>query len=107
MIGGGIGGLLCGLTQVKACAMSSPGLASIARILKFKEQIPEGSKEKSETTETADFHSTETKEALEPGVIYSPLGESNPAIFEVHQMMLEDEDYLESIENMIRTELLM
>ena len=102
MIGGGIGGLFCGLTQVKAYAMSSPGLASIvmfigggsmtnfynaciaaviafisafiiAMILKFKEQIPEGSKEKSETTETADFHSTETKEALEPGVIYSPL----------------------------------
>lgn len=34
------------------------------------------------------------------------VGESNAAIFEVHQMMLEDEDYLESIENMIRTELI-
>ncbi len=31
------------------------------------------------------------------------VGESNAAIFEVHQMMLEDEDYLESIHNMIRT----
>lgn len=32
------------------------------------------------------------------------VGESNAAIFEVHQMMLEDGDYLESIHNMIRTE---
>ena len=33
------------------------------------------------------------------------VGEANAAIFEIHQMMLEDEDYLESMENMIRTEL--
>lgn len=33
------------------------------------------------------------------------VGEASAAIFEVHQMMLEDEDYLESTENMIRTEL--
>lgn len=32
------------------------------------------------------------------------VGESNAAIFEVHQMMLEDGDYLESIHSMIRTE---
>lgn len=31
--------------------------------------------------------------------------EASAAIFEVHQMMLEDEDYLESMQNMIRTEL--
>lgn len=31
--------------------------------------------------------------------------EASAAIFEVHQMMLEDEDYLESMENMIRIEL--
>lgn len=33
------------------------------------------------------------------------VGEASAAIFEVHQMMLEDEDYLGSMENMIRTEL--
>lgn len=33
------------------------------------------------------------------------VGEASAAIFEVHQMMLEDEDYLEAMENMIRTEL--
>lgn len=33
------------------------------------------------------------------------VGEASAAIFEVYQMMLEDEDYLESMENMIRIEL--
>lgn len=32
------------------------------------------------------------------------VGEDNAAIFEVHQMMLEDLDYLESIENIIRSQ---
>ncbi|MBO5199258.1 MAG: phosphoenolpyruvate--protein phosphotransferase [Lachnospiraceae bacterium] len=32
------------------------------------------------------------------------VGESGAAIFEIHQMMLEDEDYKESVENMIRTQ---
>ncbi len=32
------------------------------------------------------------------------VGETNAAIFEVHQMMLEDEDYVDAIQNMIRTE---
>lgn len=33
------------------------------------------------------------------------VGEASAAIFEVHEMMLEDEDYLDAIHNMIRTEL--
>lgn len=33
------------------------------------------------------------------------VGEASAAIFEVHQMMLEDEDYLEAIHSMIETEL--
>lgn len=33
------------------------------------------------------------------------VGESSAAIFEVHQMMLEDDDYLDAIHNMIRTEM--
>lgn len=33
------------------------------------------------------------------------VGEANAAIFEVHQMMLDDGDYLESITNIIRTQL--
>ena len=30
------------------------------------------------------------------------VGEANAAIFEIHQMMLEDDDYNESVENIIR-----
>ncbi|MGF0034567.1 phosphoenolpyruvate--protein phosphotransferase [Bariatricus sp. SGI.154] len=33
------------------------------------------------------------------------VGEASAAIFEVHQMMLEDEDYLDAIQNMICTEM--
>ena len=33
------------------------------------------------------------------------VGESNAAIFEVHQMMLEDEDYNESVENIIHSQM--
>ena len=32
------------------------------------------------------------------------VGEASAAIFEVHQMMLDDDDYNESIENIIRTQ---
>lgn len=32
------------------------------------------------------------------------VGETSAAIFEVHQMMLEDEDYLDAIQNLIKTE---
>lgn len=33
------------------------------------------------------------------------VGESSAAIFEVHQMMLDDDDYLDSIQNMIQSEM--
>ena len=33
------------------------------------------------------------------------VGEASAAIFEVHQMMLEDDDYLDAIHNMIRTQM--
>ena len=33
------------------------------------------------------------------------VGEANAAIFEVHQMMLEDEDYNESVENIIHSQM--
>ena len=33
------------------------------------------------------------------------VGQASAAIFDVHKMMLEDDDYLEAVENMIRTEL--
>ncbi|MBD5459330.1 MAG: phosphoenolpyruvate--protein phosphotransferase [Lachnospiraceae bacterium] len=50
-----------------------------------------------------------TKEAMaQLGRLYEKalqeVGEANAAIFEIHQMMLEDGDYQESIENIIRTQ---
>ena len=33
------------------------------------------------------------------------VGEANAAVFEVHQMMLEDDDYNESVENIVRTQM--
>ena len=46
--------------------------------------------------------------ASQLGVLYekavAEVGEENAAIFEVHQMMLEDEDYLDGIKGMIRDE---
>lgn len=39
------------------------------------------------------------------GKALKEVGEASAAIFEVHQMMLEDEDYLEAIQNMIQTEM--
>lgn len=36
--------------------------------------------------------------------VIEDVGEANAMIFEIHQMMLEDLDYLESIENIIRTQ---
>lgn len=32
------------------------------------------------------------------------IGETNASIFEIHQMMLDDEDYIESVENIIKTQ---
>lgn len=45
---------------------------------------------------------TELKQLYEKAV--NDVGEANAAIFEIHQMMLEDLDYIESIENIIKTQ---
>ena len=49
----------------------------------------------------------QTKEQLEKlyDKAVKEVGEANAAIFEVHQMMLEDEDYVDAILSMIRTEM--
>lgn len=49
---------------------------------------------------------SETEEQLEKlyGKALLEVGESGAAIFEVHQMMLRDQDYQESIQNIIRTQ---
>ena len=58
--------------------------------------------------ETARYHEA-TKQAMEQlAELYEKalkeVGEANAAIFEIHQMMLEDDDYREYVENIISTQ---
>lgn len=48
------------------------------------------------------YGSIQLKELYDKAI--EDVGEANAMIFEIHQMMLEDLDYLESIENIIRTQ---
>lgn len=54
------------------------------------------------------FHQARETAVSQLGALYQKavreVGESNASIFQVHQMMLEDEDYLNFVENMIRTQ---
>lgn len=78
-------------------------------VLKNKEQQVKRTKIENAEAEIAKIAAacTKAKEQLES--LYEKavkeVGESSAAIFEVHQMMLEDEDYLDAIHNMIHTEM--
>jgi phosphotransferase system enzyme I (PtsI) len=54
------------------------------------------------------FHQAKEKTSEQLGALYQKaldeVGEVNAAIFEVHQMMLEDDDYVDSIENIITSQ---
>ena len=58
--------------------------------------------------EVARFQKAREKAISELDELYEEaldqVGEENAMIFDVHKMMLEDMDYLEAIENLIRTE---
>lgn len=58
--------------------------------------------------EIARFYAASSKAAGELQELYkkalSEVGETNAMIFEIHQMMLADEDFTQSIENIIRTQ---
>ena len=53
------------------------------------------------------YHKAKEKAIAQLGELYEKalkeVGEANAAIFEVHQMMLEDDDYNESVENIVRS----
>ena len=61
-----------------------------------------------EQAELGRFEDARQKAVKQLGRLYQKavkeVGEAHAAIFEVHQMMLDDEDYLESIENIISTQ---
>ena len=58
--------------------------------------------------EIARFEAPEIRAAEELKGLYDKavkeVGEANAPIFEVHQMMLEDEDYLDSVRNIIEAQ---
>ena len=53
--------------------------------------------------EAANAKAIEQLEALHAKAV-KEVGEANAAVFEVHMMMLEDDDYVSSIRNMIETQ---
>lgn len=58
--------------------------------------------------EIAKVNSAREKVGEELGILYEKvlkeMGESNASIFRAHRMLLEDEDYLKSVENIIRSQ---
>lgn len=72
------------------------------------EQVVKRVKVEDTEAEIARYHeATDTAVAQLAGLhdkALKEVGEANAAIFEIHQMMLEDEDYRESIENIIHTQ---
>ena len=58
--------------------------------------------------EVARFQTAKDEAVEQLGALYEKalkeVGEASAAIFEVHQMLLEDDDYIESVENIIRTQ---
>lgn len=78
------------------------------RVLKKEEKnvhrshIDDGEKELKRLEKAVDETITQLKQLYEKAL--KEVGESGAAIFEVHQMMLEDQGYQESIQNMIMTQ---
>lgn len=67
-------------------------------------KIDEPEKEKEKVKRACEIAEEQLEKLYQDAV--SEVGEGNAEIFNIHRMMLEDRDYLESIENMIETELI-
>lgn len=78
-------------------------------VLKNKDQIVKRSKIEEPQAEIKRVEAAAEQAKNQLQALYDKavkeVGEASAAIFEVHQMMLEDEDYLDSIHNMIETEM--
>ena len=85
------------------------GGIAIGRISVFgrEEQVVRRTKIEDADAELARYAGAKAQAFTELGQLYEKalkeVGEANAAIFEVHQMMLEDDDYNESVENIIRS----
>lgn len=86
------------------------GAIAIGKISVFKKRDADVKRIRVEDTESEKrrFEEAKTASVEQLGEIYQKalkeVGESNAAIFEIHQMMLDDEDYNDSINNIIETQ---
>ena len=67
-----------------------------------RKKIEDTEAEISRLEQAVDYAREQLQKLYEKAVV--EVGEASAAIFEVHQMMMEDEDYMDAIHNMIRTE---
>jgi len=86
------------------------GGIAIGKISVYKKDSNQVRREKIEDPDAEMARLAEAKEKAiaQLGELYDKalkeVGEANAAIFEVHQMMLEDDDYLDSIDNIVRNQ---
>ncbi|MDE5931513.1 MAG: phosphoenolpyruvate--protein phosphotransferase [Lachnospiraceae bacterium] len=86
------------------------GGIAIGRLHIYSKKDLQVKRERIEDTEAEveRFHAAKEKAIAQLAELYekslTAVGEANAAIFEIHQMMLQDDDYIESTENMIRTQ---
>lgn len=86
------------------------GAIAIGKISVFKKRDADVKRIRVEDTENEKrrFEEAKTASVEQLGEIYQKalkeVGEANAAIFEIHQMMLDDEDYNDSINNIIETQ---
>lgn len=86
------------------------GGIAIGKISVYKKKEQQVKRVKIENADAEIVRYNEAREAAieQLGALYEKalkeVGEANAAIFEIHQMMLEDDDYNESVENIIRTQ---
>lgn len=86
------------------------GAIAIGKISVFKKRDADVKRVHVEDTESEKrrFEEAKTASIEQLGEIYEKalkeVGEANAAIFEIHQMMLDDEDYNDSINNIIETQ---
>ena len=83
---------------------------AIGRIVLYEkgQQLVKRIKVENTAYEKERYHEASEKAKEELAGLYDKavkeVGESGAAIFEIHQMMLEDDDYIESVENIIDTQ---
>lgn len=86
------------------------GGIAIGHLCVYKKGEQQVTRQKIEEVEAEVKRFQDAKEAAQAqlGELYDKavkeVGEANAAIFEMHQMLLEDEDYQDSVENIIRTQ---